>query len=533
MTRRMSKALIGAAALLVVAAVACTDTTVQPKSTITDANVFTDVNSYQAFLAKIYGGLALSGQQGGAGQPDLDPNFDEGFSQYLRLYWEMEELPTDEALIAWNDVGLPEMNTMTWNPQSNMLVMMYYRIGLQVAWANEFLRQTTDATLDSRGVSASMKATIHTYRAEARFLRAYAYWHGMDLFGSIPLVTEADPVGGAPPQQATRQEIYDFVVSELNAIQADLPASTPANYGRATQQAANMLLAEVYLNAGVYTGTPQWASALNAAQAVITSNAYSLNPVYRNNFMANNNTSPEIIFAIAFDGTHTQTWGGTTFLEHAACGGSMSNGTYGIDGCWWGIRLKPEAYLRYGAGDGRTSYMVGPSGGQQIAVTSIADFTNGVAAPKFSNRTSGGVAGANPTFPDTDFPVWRLSEAYLIYVEAFLRGGGGTAAQALTYFNAIRERAYGNTSADLVIGQMVPGAAMLDTLLNERGRELLWEAHRRTDLIRYGLFTGGTYLWAWKGGVLAGTATDPKFNLLPIPASELVANPNLQQNPGY
>jgi len=530
MTRSINKALVGAAALLVLAAVGCTDTTVQPKSTITDANVFTDANSYRAFLAKIYAGLAVSGQQGGAGQPDLDPNFDEGFSQYLRLYWEMEELPTDEALIGWNDVGLPEMNTMTWNPQSNMLVMMYYRIGLQVAWANEFLRQTSDASLNSRGVTGQLRTDIQTYRAEARFLRAFAYWHGMDLFGSIPLVTEADPIGGAPPQQATRQAIYDFVVSELQDIQADLPASTAANYGRATQQAANMLLAEVYLNAQVYTGTAQWTAALNAAQTVIGSNAYSLNATYRNNFMADNNTSPEIIFAIPFDGTHTQTWGGTTFLVHASCGGSMNNSTYGIDGCWWGLRLKPEAYNRYGAGDGRASYFY--TTGQQVAVTSIADFTNGIAAPKFSNRTSGGVAGANPTFPDTDFPIWRLAEAYLIYDEAFLRGGGGTAAQALTYFNALRQRAYGNASANLAAWP-AQNAAALDTVLAERGRELLWEGHRRTDLIRYGLFTGGTYLWAWKGGVLAGTATDPKFNLLPIPASELVANPNLQQNAGY
>jgi hypothetical protein len=124
--------------------------------------------------------------------------------------------------------------------------------------------------------------------------------------------------------------------------------------------------------------------------------------------------------------------------------------------------------------------------------------------------------------------VFRLADAYLIYVEAHLRGGGGTAAQALTYVNALRQRAYGNTSGNITSGEL-----NLDFVLDERGRELLWEAHRRTDLVRYGRFTGGTYLWSWKGGTQAGAATDVKYDLYPLPANELIANPNLRQNPGY
>ena len=101
---------------------------------------------------------------------------------------------------------------------------MYYRIYFQVGMANEFLRQTTDAKLTERGVSAALKAQIQTYRAEARFLRALSYWHAIDLFGNVPLVTENDALGSTPPKQATRAEIYDYIVSELTAIQADLPA---------------------------------------------------------------------------------------------------------------------------------------------------------------------------------------------------------------------------------------------------------------------------------------------------------------------
>ncbi len=512
--------------LLVLAAVGCTDPTVQPKSTVTGANVFNDPSSYEYLLARVYAGLAVSGQQGPAGNADIQ-GIDEGFSQYLRLYWECEELPTDEAIIAWNDIGLPEMNTLTWTSSSRMVVAMYYRIYVQAMMANDFLRETSADALASRGaISPTLKAKIGQYRAEARFLRALSYWHAIDLFGNVPLVTENDPVGGAPPAQATRQEIYDYVVQELTAIRDSLPQPGPDTYGRATTQAANMLLAEVYLNGGVYTGTDHYTEALNAVQDVIGSGQYSLDPNYRHLFMADNNTSPEIIFAITQDGKHTQTYGGVTFLAHAACGGNMSAGSYGIDYCWGGTRLKPQAYDFYAPGDGRASYF--HTDGQSVGVADIGSFNDGIAAPKFTNVNSLGQQGSDPTFVDTDFPMFRLGEAYLIYAEAVVRGAGGSMDQAVAYINKLRERAYGNTSGDITAAQLT-----LPFILAERGRELLWEAHRRTDLIRFGEFTGGDYLWAWKGGVEAGTSVPATMNLYPLPESELVANPNLTQNPGY
>src|SRR5438876_9541536 len=274
---RQWKALGIAAALLVLSTAGCTDATVAPKSTVTGANFFDDPGSYQAFLAKIYGGLALSGQSGPAGQPDIS-GIDEGFSQYLRLYWETEELPTDEAVIAWNDIGLPEMNTQTWTASSAMVVAMYYRIFFQAGMTNEFLRQTTDDKLTARGVGSQLRTQIQQYRAEARVLRALSYWHGIDLFGNIPLVTENDAIGATAPKQSTRADIYTYVVSELNAIKAQLPLPGPSTYGRATGPAASMLVAEVYLHAGVYTGTPHYTEALTAAQAVIGAGTYSLDP---------------------------------------------------------------------------------------------------------------------------------------------------------------------------------------------------------------------------------------------------------------
>ena len=521
---RSIRTTLGVAVILLGLGVAgCTDTTQEPSSTVTETNAFNDPTAYRAFLAKVYAGLAVSGQQGPAGQPDIS-NIDEGFSQYLRLYWEAQELPTDEAVIAWGDVGLPEMSTQIWASSNSFVVAMYYRIYFQVGMANEFLRQTGDAKLTERGVSAALRETIQTYRAEARFLRALSYWHGVDLFGPIPLVTEDDPIGSTPPAQSTRTEVFDFIVSELTAIRSQLPVAGAGTYGRATDAAASMLLAHLYLNAEVYTGTPRYADALAAAQAAIAS-PHTLDPNFRRVFQADNHTSPEIIFPIIQDGVHTQTWGGMTFLVHAACGGSIDPASVGVDGCWFGLRLKPEAYAR-SVGDPRASYF--HTDGQTVGIASISDFSHGIAAPKYQNVTSTGGPGSNATHVDTDFPMFRLADAYLIYAEAALRGGGGTREQALAYVNALRERAYGDASGNITDPELT-----LDFILDERGRELLWEAHRRPDLVRYGRFTGGDYLWAWKGGVAGGTATATYRDLYPLPASELVTNPNLAQNPGY
>jgi len=517
------RSLAAAASLLSLGALACTELTVEPKSTVTEANIFSDANSYRSFIAKVYTGLAVGGQQGGDGQTDIQ-GIDGGFSQYVRLLWEHEELPTDEAIIAWGDPGLPDLNTMNWGATNNFVAAMYYRIYFQVGMANEFLRQSTDEKLASRGQTA-LKPTIATYRAEARFLRALSYWHGIDLFGDIPLVTDADQLGSTPPQQATRADIYNFIVSELTAIQGELPAPGASTYGRATGPAAAMLLAKLYLNAAVYTGTANYPAALTAAQSVIAG-PYSLDASYRHNFQADNNTSPEIIFAVPEDGLKTQTYGSTNFLIHASCGTDMNSGDYGVDGCWYGLRLKPEAYNQYTAGDLRASFFVTTTG-HGPAINSIGTFEDGVKAPKYTNKTSAGATGQNPGFVDTDYPMFRLADAYLIYAEAAVRTNTNL-GQALTYVNALRQRAFGNTSHNITSGGLT-----VDFLLDERGRELLWEGHRRTDLIRYGKFTGASYLWAWKGNIKAGTATDAHLNLYPIPSNELVANPNLRQNPGY
>ncbi len=520
MNRMARKSLTVAGALFGLALFACTDPTSDPLSTVAETNIFSDPRSYQAFLAKIYAGMSTTGQQGPAGDKDISSISDEGFSQYMRLYWEHQELPTDEAVLAWGDQGVQEFNGQVWGSTNSFLSGMFARIYLQVTWVNEFLRQTEDSKLAERNVSPALKVQIQQFRAEARFLRALSYWHGVDLFGPIPIVTVNDPT---PPQQATRTEVYNFIVSEVLAVRPDLPSAGAGTYGRATKETASMLLANVYLNAEVYTGSPHYTEALNAAADVIAG-PFTLDPSYEHLFQADNNTSPEIVFPITQDGVHSQSYGGTTFLIHAACGNSMVPGDYGVDGCWYGLRLKPEAYNRSSA-DPRGSAFY--TTGQTVQIASLTNFGDGIANPKFSNITSLGAVGSNTAFPDTDFPMFRLADAMLIYAEAAVRTNTNL-PQALTYVNALRERAYGDISGDITAPELT-----LPFLLDERGKELLWEAHRRTDLVRYGLFTGGTYVWSWKGNVQAGQATDAHLDLYPIPASQLSANPNLHQNPGY
>jgi hypothetical protein len=526
MITKSCRMLVAAAVLVGVAG--CTDVTTEPRSSVTGSNIFNDPNSYRAFLAKLYAGLAVSGQHGPAGDGDIQ-GIDEGFSQYLRLLWQLQELPTDEAVMAWQDDGLPELSTQLWSPSNQFLVSMYYRVFFQVSLANEFLRETTAAKLDERGVSPTLRDDIAQFRAEARFLRALSYWHGIDLFGDIPLVTEENQIGSTPPEQATRAEIFNFLVSDLEAIRADLPAPGAGQYGRADQAAVSMLLAKLYLNAEAYGVGPRYAEARAAAEAVINGGGYGLDDDYQEIFLADNHTSPEIIFAITQDGLNTRTWGGMTFLTHAAVGGNMDASEYGLDGGWWGLRVTPQFVALFEGGadgpDERSSTLF--TDGQSLDVNNLNNFFDGYANPKYQNVTSDGDPGSNATHPDTDFPVFRLADAYLIYAESVLRGGGGSRATALGYINELRVRAFGDTSGNISDAELT-----LDFILDERARELFWEGHRRTDLVRFDRFSDAG-VWAWKGGVQAGRTTEAFRDLYPLPESELLANPNLEQNPGY
>lgn len=502
----------------------------------TSASAFEDPASYKQFLSKLYAGFAVSGQDGPAGNPDLT-GLDEGFSQYMRLYFMMQELTTDEAVIGWNDGTIKDLHNQNWTSGNEFIRTMYSRIMYQIAQSNEFLRQTSDDVLASRGVDASLRSEIQTYRAEARFLRALSYWHALDLYGNPPFVTEEDAPGAYLPEQTTSAELFSFIESELLAIEGDMKAPMQNQYGRADQGALWMLLAKLYQNSEKYTGDNRSADVINYTSKVINA-GYTLVDDYQKLFLADNDTNGaqnEIIFPITYDGINSQSYGGMTFIIHAAVGGDMDPDAFGINGGWAGLRTTSALVNTFldneddsidEVGDSRALFF---TEGQTKEIADISNFTNGYAVAKYKNVDVNGNAGSDPTgdFPDTDFPMFRLADAYLMYAEAVLRGGGGSTSDAVDYINELRMRAYGDSSANISGGDLT-----LDFILDERARELYWEAHRRTDLIRFGQFSDGG-IWPFKGGVPQGAPTESFRDLMPIPSSDLGVNTNLTQNPGY
>ncbi len=527
-----NKIWIPALLILIIAGSCAKKLDLAPVNAATPATVYSSADGYLSVLAKIYGTLAITGNQGPAGSPDIGGGLDEGSQvAFIRGFFNCEELPTDEAIVAWNDQTIHDFHDLKWTSADPFLRGMYARPIYNITLINEYLRQATDDQLSANGITGSDADNIKKSAAEVRFLRAYNYWVMLDLFGKSTFITEEDQIGTALPKEISRDSLFTYIESELLAIQNDLAPAKTAVYGRVDQSADWALLARLYLNAEVYSGTAHYTDALTYASKVINA-GYTLHASYPELFMADNDKcTDEIIWAINCDGLHTQAYGNTTFIVHAASGDDHDQ--YGVAGGWNGYRATAGLANLFpdlsGNTDKRALFNTDKYGtsASQISIPDVTNFSNGLHVKKFINIRSDGQATSDPTntYADIDFPVFRLPEMHLIYIEAFLRGGGGDANTALTYMNAIRSRSNAAplSSTDLT----------LQAVLNERGRELYWEGHRRTDLIRYGQLTTNAYLWPWKGGVSSGTAVDSKYNIFPIPNANITANINLTQNTGY
>ena len=691
----------------------------------TAAVVYDDPDTYRQVLAKAYAGLAVSGQEGPAGNSDIE-GIDEGFGQYLRGLWYHQEFTTEEALVGWNDQTIADFHNHEWTARDGFIFAFYSRIFYQIPLCNEFIRESTPEKLEERN-QTELEAEVSLFRSEARFLRALSYWHALDMFRNVPFITEEDLVGSFFPEQTSAQELFDYIESELLAIEDEIVPVRQNEYGRADQGAVWALLAKLYLNAEVYVGQARWDDCLAYCERLISS-GYTLDEDYQRLFLADNHLSEEIIFPIAFDGVRTRTWGGTTFIIRAGIGGNMDPQESGVNSGWGGVRTTPQLVDKFGDiggivsaategntvrypkiytpgsfqdfdfsdtnnalssvnsdriyegykyfpeageflitqipsasapkfGDNDADGVLDPNGsninidqeglyfiqvdlndnsysitktdfgivgdatpggwdvdtpmewseenqalvvnvalgpgefkfranadwainygdtgadgvldfdgdnisvppsdyeilffpnrpdytyqikergfdrrpffhtdGQTLSIEDITQFTNGYAITKFKNINSDGTPGSNLEHPDTDFPVFRLADFYLMAAEAIVRGGGDL-GRATEYFNAVRARGFGG------IGGTISSANLdLDIILDERARELYWEGHRRTDLIRFGQFSDGNYHWEWKGGVQEGRATESFRDVFPIPSSDIAANPNLTQNEGY
>lgn len=488
-------------------------------------------------LAKIYTSFILYGQ----GDDDADIQSDnDNFFITMRALWNLQTITTDEGICAWGDPGISDLNTQDWSSQNPFLTAVYQRLNLNVTYANDFLN-TTEGTDDTDFIR---------YRAEARYLRALAYYWLMDLFGNPPFTTEEDGVGSYYPEQIQRADLFKYVVNELKDIEEDL-GEPGFSYPQADKGACWMLLAKTYLNAEVYIGTTKWDSCKIYCDKVIASN-YELADDYRQNFSADNDRqhgNMEMIFAFAEDGINTQGNGGTTFIIE-----SSSDATYipaksyhGLTSNtdWNGNRARKDfmnilvdtlaVYGNNPVPSDDTIFAQCPD--QRVFLrqkrsinipSSSSSGDYGIGVYKFTAKNHDGTQADNydPTFACTDFPVFRLADAYLMRAEALYNLGN--TADAVTDINVIRERAYGNTD-----GNITSASLTSEYILDERAREFYYEGQRRTDLIRFGQYTNGSYHWQWKGGVFEGISTSTHYNLFPIPGDEISANPNIEQNPGY
>ena len=523
-----------------------------------DPSLQSDVTPEQLFN-KCYSVFATSGNNGGDDNVDVD-GLDGGFQHKYRQMWNSNELTTDEAICGWGDEGIPSYCHNTYDASHPMLRGYYYGLCIGITLCNQYLSEFGDYDA--------------TMTAEVRFLRAFQFYLLTDAFGNIPFATT---ISGDNPEQYSRAQVCEFIEKELKAIVGEDDSDNAtilndpkpkkygeAGYGRVDKAAAWMLLARLYLNSEVYTGTPRWGDAATYAKKVMDSNyklfttGYAGNGIdgvyreysaYQMLFMGDNGKTDaayEAVFPVIQDGLRTTSWGGTNFLICSTADADMHpnqydetevNGLYN-NSAWGGNRARPElirlffpnddapaghAYvLAMAAGDDRALF---ETEGRYLNVEDESNFKYGYAVAKFNNFMCDGSKGSDITFADSHLFYMRVAEAYLTYAEALTRMSGDVApADAVAAINAIRGRAHA----------LQRNRYTLDQILDEWGREFYFEGRRRVDLIRFNKFGGDTgYQWQWKGGVYAGRDFEAFRNVFAIPTDDLIANSKLTQNPGY
>lgn len=493
----------------------CTDDLEKiPLNTITPDKQFNSVSGYKQSLVSIYSSLA--------------------YSTFLRFYWSMQEYSTDMAVSTWNDGGDGIYHELGWSADSPAIANVYNATINMITLCNNYVKEASVESINARGFSGVEAAQIEQFKAEARFLRAYCFWILMDCYGNPPFPTE-ETLGTTPPPQIQRADLFTFLENELKDIETVLADARTNEWGRPDKAAAWALLSRMYLNAKTYNGQDRYTDAITYSSKIIDE-GYALESKYEWLMLGDNNLNTnEFIFTINYDNTN-QTWYATNFLALGPAGvpGSIN----GMSSSWQSFRFTQQIPALFPTADPSVDKRaLFYTNGQNLEVNSVTTSTDGYSAYKYRNvRRDGTPIQQNNNFgnlSDIDFPVFRLAEIYLIYAESVLRGGtGGNTALALDYVNQIRGRAYANDPSSTA-GNINSAELTLDFILDERGRELYWETHRRTDLIRYNKLTTGDYLWAWKGNVKSGRAVDAKYNLFPIPTSDLLANPNLEQIEGF
>lgn len=565
----ISKYFMGMALLSLTGLASCVgdlDQVPNDPNTITPNNFSENPEYLSQVMGKCYSSLAVSGQGGPGGSSDIS-GLDGGTSNWSRVIFMLNEFTTDEVSWIWPDVGVFDLCTSTWGTSNGNLFGAYGRFYTHIAVCNDFIRGYKDGLFGS-------DPNAEQFVREARALRDLSYYYVIDFFGNATRAWD-DMAYGDVPQQVTRTELFNLVVADLEDVLANFQDS--GVYGRVGIDGVEALLCRYYLNAEVFTGTAMYDKCWDHAKNIIARHKGSgfQNSGLANDYLAlfcgnNDMFAPggslkaqnEILWTIPFENPYTQSYGGTMFLIAAATSAkSMPTVLYGLNADWSCMHAREQFADKFNfvdgvSDDGRTYLWCTEKQGFTKANDEFSVFTSGYAAVKFTNCKADAATGVMPRntyqdpddaeaftfnwagvpevnglpkqtddFPNTDFPIIRLADVYLMAAECALRGAGSQ-TEGLEYVNYIRSRA-----------GVTPWAAVnynLDNLLDERSRELYWENTRRTDLVRFGKFAGSSYNWAWKNNIREGSSIPEYMNLFPLP-SDVVATygSNMKQNPGY
>ncbi|NNF33024.1 MAG: RagB/SusD family nutrient uptake outer membrane protein [Saprospiraceae bacterium] len=463
----------------------------------------------------------------------------------------LQEVTTDEIIIPargldWFDGGnWIKLHEHSWGDELGNIAGAWANLESRVAKANTALLLLSNQNLDISDEE------LRSMKAEIRFLRAYFRTLILDMFRQVPMRDEFDENYNIPPPVFEAQEAFDWIIQELEMILPDLKDHGEISYGRVSRQAAQSLLARLYLNSEVYTGTPQWQACLEACNTVINSGHFSLGSDYFQLFSYDNDQqNPEAIFVIrqslesqnnvfyspSFTLHYNQNFGmfkftlnGFSTTENFYYAWDQdkdpSNGVTTSDNRFQDDRIQSSTGANLG-------FLVGPQfhpDGSPIEDSQLTRATGNFVqldyTPEFSSLTQAlqhegvRVIKYNPDPQSSpffigrnDYMLIRYAEIWLMKAEAMFRL---QQPGALEHFNELRE---------------LRGAPLISNLndevfLAERGYEFYWEGHRRTDMVRFGKFTSG--IWKFKD------QSDDFRNVFPIPRSALSINENLSQNPGY
>jgi starch-binding outer membrane protein, SusD/RagB family len=477
--------------------------------------------------------------------------------------WRAQELSADQEVIparpnGWVDGGVyRRIHEHKWSADEGIVVNTWTRTFAGITNCNRLIYQIESGLIP---LTTNKDATI----AELKALRALYYYVLCDIFGNVPIVTQFDLPQGFLPDQSTRKQVYDFIVKELtDAIPLLNTKNDLTTYGKFNKWAAYTLLAKVYLNADVYTGTPDWAKCIQACDAVINANAgYKLEPDQKNVFLTKNENSKEIVFALPLDETYTNNW--NAFDLHMESLSPENQKTYNLlSAPWGGMAAMPQFINSYDttddyrfrrnwirgqqyASDG--TILLGTMGTtkdkplayiNQIPSIGGSESVHGLRLGKFEIKLGANVQLSN------DFPLFRYADVLMMKAESLLRTG--KADEAAVIVTSVRQRAFTATPAKATVtGAQLQSGSVYDygrrdvnvttteggadiqygRFLDELGWEFDQEGRRRQDMIRFGAFTK-------KSWFSHGATNDNNKILFPIPRTEIAKNAKLKQNPGY